>query len=120
DWIVDVGPGAGAGGGKVLYSGPVAGLRRVDESVTRRFLEPRADAAVARAPRVAEHWLELDGISLHNLADLDARFPLGVLSAVTGVSGSGKSSLVSRALAHGLADMLGGSRRNGSAETPGP
>lgn len=118
DWLVDVGPGAGAGGGKVLYSGPVAGIEGVSESVTRRFLEPREDAGVPRTPRVAEHWLELEGISLHNLADLDARFPLGVLSAVTGVSGSGKSSLVSRALADGLADQAGGAGPGGSA--PGP
>ncbi|MFL4474074.1 ABC transporter [Paeniglutamicibacter sp. MACA_103] len=116
DWIIDVGPGAGAGGGKVLYSGPVAGLSRVDESVTRRFLEPREDAAVTRAPRTSGHWLELDGISLHNLADLDARFPLGVLSSVTGVSGSGKSSLVSQALAHGLKDKLRGAGEDGTAD----
>ncbi|WP_411731196.1 ABC transporter [Paeniglutamicibacter sp.] len=116
DWIIDVGPGAGAGGGKVLYSGPVAGLSQVDESVTRRFLEPREDAAVTRVPRSAESWLELDGISLHNLSDLDARFPLGVLSAVTGVSGSGKSSLISQALALGLKDKLRDGGRSGAAD----
>ncbi len=106
DWIIDVGPGAGAGGGQVLYSGPVAGLADVNESVTRRFLEPRHGSEVLRTPRVAEQWLELDGIRLHNLVGLDARFPLGVLTAVTGVSGSGKSSLVSQALAVGLRDQL--------------
>ncbi|MBV1777810.1 excinuclease ABC subunit UvrA [Paeniglutamicibacter sp. ABSL32-1] len=120
DWIVDVGPGAGAGGGRVLYSGPVAGLSQVEASVTRRFLGPDTGAEPARTPRTAGHWLELDGISLHNLADLDARFPLGVLSAVTGVSGSGKSSLVSQALAHGLSDVLRGSGPHGAVGAPEP
>ena len=112
DWIVDVGPGAGAGGGKVLYSGPVPGLAKIEESLTREFLQPRAQAAVARTRREPAHWLEIEGVHLHNLVGLDARFPLGVLSAVTGVSGSGKSSLVSQALADapGLAkDAVAGS-----------
>jgi excinuclease ABC subunit A len=93
DWIVDVGPGAGSGGGEVLYSGPVAGLADVEQSVTRRFLgrRPPSDAA---APRTPTGWLELRDVTLHNLRGLDVDVPLGVLTAVTGVSGSGKSSLV--------------------------
>lgn len=93
DWIVDVGPRAGTGGGTVLYSGPVAGLAEVEASVTRRFLEPRQPTA-DRAVRSPIGTLELRDLTLHNLRGLDVNLPLGVLTAVTGVSGSGKSSLV--------------------------
>ncbi|ALE92838.1 ABC transporter [Arthrobacter alpinus] len=108
DWIVDVGPRAGAGGGLVLYSGPVAGLEEVPESVTRKFLGHPSSNEGIREPREGVRWLELEGVHLHNLVGLDARFPLGVLSAVTGVSGSGKSTLVSQALAQGMAQTLHG------------
>ncbi|MFJ3383405.1 MULTISPECIES: ABC transporter [unclassified Curtobacterium] len=93
DWIVDVGPGAGASGGTVLYSGPVAGLAEVEASVTRRYLQPR-QPDVERTPRTPTGTLELRDVTRHNLRGLDVDLPLGVLTAITGVSGSGKSSLV--------------------------
>ncbi|MBY0445970.1 MAG: excinuclease ABC subunit A, partial [Burkholderiales bacterium] len=97
DWIVDVGPGAGEHGGCVLYSGPPAGLADVVQSQTRLYLYPGAPPA-RRTPRVPERWLRLAGVTRNNLHQLDAAFPLGVLTSITGVSGSGKSSLVSQAL----------------------
>jgi excinuclease ABC subunit A len=106
DWLVDVGPDAGERGGRVLYSGPPEGLRDVEASHTRRYLFAGARPA-ARAPRPPAGWLELAGIRRHNLQGLDARLPLGVLCAVTGVSGSGKSSLVSQALVELLRAHLG-------------
>ncbi|MCS5488286.1 excinuclease ABC subunit UvrA [Curtobacterium flaccumfaciens pv. beticola] len=93
DWIVDVGPGAGSGGGCVLYSGPPEGLAEVSESVTRRFLQP-GRAVPAHEQRTPVGTLEIRDVSLHNLDHLDVDLPLGVMTAVTGVSGSGKSSLV--------------------------
>ncbi|WP_144750255.1 ATP-binding cassette domain-containing protein [Curtobacterium pusillum] len=93
DWIVDVGPGAGESGGTVLYSGPVDGLGDVEASVTRRFLFP-GDHTPDRVERAPVGTLELRDVTLHNLRHLDVDVPLGVLTAVTGVSGSGKSSLV--------------------------
>jgi len=93
DWIVDVGPGAGESGGTVLYSGPVDGLGDVEASVTRRFLFP-GDRTPDRVERTPVGTLELRDVTLHNLRHLDVDVPLGVLTAVTGVSGSGKSSLV--------------------------
>ena len=106
DWLVDVGPAAGEQGGHVLYSGPPAGLARVDDSQTRRYLF--ADAPPApRAPRAPNGWLRLTGVARNNLRGLDAAFPLGALTAVTGVSGSGKSSLVSQALVELVAARLG-------------
>jgi excinuclease ABC subunit A len=107
DWIVDVGPGAGERGGRVLYSGPPTGLREVTESVTRRFLFPSAAPARQRPRREAASWLRLRGVRRHNLQRLDVDFPLGVMTAITGVSGSGKSSLVTQVLANVVARHLG-------------
>jgi excinuclease ABC subunit A len=106
DWIVDVGPGAGEQGGEILYSGRLEGLRQVATSRTREHLFAPAKQS-GRTPRTPHAWLELRGITRNNLRDLDVRFPLGVLSCVTGVSGSGKSSLVSQALVELVASALG-------------
>ncbi len=106
DWIVDVGPGAGERGGRVLYSGPPEGLRAVEESLTRSHLFDRNEAS-SRVARVPTGWLRLEGITRNNLQGLDVAFPLGVLTSVTGVSGSGKSSLVSQALVELVASHLG-------------
>jgi excinuclease ABC subunit A len=97
DWIVDVGPLAGEHGGEVLYSGPPPGLAKVVRSRTAHYLFGKA-APVPRALREAAGWLRLRGVVRNNLQGLDADFPLGVLTSVSGVSGSGKSSLVSQAL----------------------
>ncbi|HUR83174.1 MAG TPA: excinuclease ABC subunit A, partial [Thermoanaerobaculia bacterium] len=106
DWIVDVGPAAGDAGGSVVYSGPPAGLERVEASQTRRHLFQR-HVPVDRTPRTATGWLRLAGVTRNNLHALDVAFPLGVFTTVTGVSGSGKSSLVSQALVELTAEHLG-------------
>jgi excinuclease ABC subunit A len=105
-WIVDVGPAAGEGGGRILYSGPPAGLADVAESQTRRHLfgEGRPPA---RTPREPKGWLALECVTRNNLHELDVRFPLGVFTTVSGVSGSGKSSLVSQVLVELVAAHLG-------------
>ena len=106
DWIVDIGPAAGQHGGEVLYSGPPEGLRKVKRSQTREHLFDD-DHVPARTPREPKGWLRLEGITRNNLHALDAEFPLGVLTTVTGVSGSGKSSLVSQALVELVGEYLG-------------
>jgi excinuclease ABC subunit A len=106
DWLVDIGPDAGERGGRVLYSGPPAGLREVAESHTREFLFAKASPRT-REVRAPAGWLELKDIRRHNLHGLDAKLPLGVLCAVTGVSGSGKSSLVAQALVELVRARLG-------------
>ena len=98
DWLVDVGPDAGQYGGRVLYSGIPEGLRAVADSHTARYLFA-GHATAPRTRRTPARWLILEHVSRNNLHRLDARIPLGVFTAVTGVSGSGKSSLVSQALA---------------------
>ncbi|RSK43277.1 excinuclease ABC subunit UvrA [Hymenobacter perfusus] len=107
DWLVDVGPAAGELGGEILYSGPPEGLAGVEDSQTRRFLYPATGAAQARTVREPAGWLRLEGVRRNNLNGLEARFPLGVLTTVTGVSGSGKSSLVSQVLVELVAGQLG-------------
>jgi excinuclease ABC subunit A len=106
DWLVDVGPAAGTAGGSIVYSGPPAGLADVEASQTRLhlFAEHRP---VARTKRSPTGWLRLANVTRNNLEALDAAFPLGCFTTVTGVSGSGKSSLVSQALPELVAEKLG-------------
>jgi excinuclease ABC subunit A len=106
DWIVDVGPAAGEQGGIILYSGPPEGLQEIEASQTRRHLFGR-DLLPERTIREPRAWLRLEGVTRNNLEDLDVAFPVGVLTTVTGVSGSGKSSLVSQALVELVAEGLG-------------
>ncbi|WP_028229830.1 ATP-binding cassette domain-containing protein [Paraburkholderia mimosarum] len=106
DWLVDVGPAAGEAGGHVVYSGPPAGLAKVEASQTRKHLFGMHKRA-AHAPRTPSGWLRLAKITRNNLHGLDAAFPLGCFTTVTGVSGSGKSSLVSQALPELVAGRLG-------------
>jgi excinuclease ABC subunit A len=106
DWIVDVGPAAGEHGGEILYSGPPEGLKRVKASQTRVHLFAE-HAPPTRTPRIPRGWLRLEGVTRNNLHELDAQFPLGVFTTVTGVSGSGKSSLVSQVLVELVAEHLG-------------
>ncbi|MEE3623531.1 excinuclease ABC subunit UvrA [Nitrospirillum sp. BR 11752] len=106
DWIVDVGPAAGEGGGQILYSGPPEGLRAVAASQTARHLFA-ADHRPRPARREPAGWLRLAGVTRNNLKALDCAFPLGCLTTVTGISGSGKSSLVSQALVELVTKALG-------------
>src|SRR4051794_11978347 len=117
DWIVDIGPGAGERGGRVLYSGPVDGLRRVSGSETARHLFGRTSPE-SREPREPQQWLHLSGVTRHNLRGADVKLPLGVLTAVTGVSGSGKSTLVTQVLAEVMWDHLGGDRSDADEGLP--
>lgn len=107
DELIDFGPGAGVNGGEVVFHGPPDVARRTPESLTGQYLagylrvtSPNA----GRRPR--ERWLTLQGVEHHNLQEVTARFPLGCLTCVTGVSGSGKSSLVTETLYPALARIL--------------
>ncbi len=106
DWIVDVGPAAGVHGGRILYSGPPEGLRTVPSSQTRRHLFGES-GFTSPVPRPPKGWLRLRGVTRNNLHNLDADFPLGVFTSVTGVSGSGKSSLASQVLVELVTSHLG-------------
>ena len=110
DWVVDVGPGAGTQGGRILHSGPVDQLQDVAESATGRFLRASTPPEQIRGGpvRVSEQRLRLRGVRRNTLDGIDAEFPIGALTALTGVSGSGKSSLLD-ALADATAQHLEGS-----------
>lgn len=112
DWVVDIGPGAGVNGGAVVHSGPYSALLTETESMTADYLAGRREIPMPKKRRKIDkkRMLSVVGARANNLKNVTAEFPLGVLTAVTGVSGSGKSSLVNDILYRVLASKLNGAR----------
>ena len=116
DWLVDIGPGAGKEGGRIVVNGSLDKLLSNKQSITGAYLSGRKQIALPedRAEPDPEHWLTITGARQNNLQDIDIRIPLGCMVAVTGVSGSGKSSLVTSTIAPTLLREL-----HGADTTPG-
>lgn len=111
DYIVDVGPAAGINGGEIIYSGDVAGLMECKESITGQYLSGREKIPVPEKRRaVGDKWLRVIGAQENNLKNINVDIPLGVFTCVTGVSGSGKSSLVNEIIYKHLAAKLNRAR----------
>ena len=111
DWIVDIGPGAGVHGGQLVAQGTVEDICAVPESITGQYLSGRKQIEVPKARRKGNgHWIEILGASQNNLRNINVKIPLGVMTCVTGISGSGKSSLVNEILYKRLAADLNGAR----------
>jgi excinuclease ABC subunit A len=112
DWVVDIGPGAGVHGGEVVHSGTYKEILKNQRSITGAYLSGRQKIKVPKQRRAIDEQrkLRVVGARENNLRNVDADFPLGVLTAVTGVSGSGKSSLVNDILYQVLANGLNGAK----------
>lgn len=119
DWIVDIGPGAGENGGRVIYNGPAAKIKDCKASITAGYLYPKIPSAKAnaQAERKPEQWLKLEGVHKNNLKDLDVAIPIGIMTSVTGISGSGKSSLISQVLVELVGAALGQKPEAAEAES---
>ncbi|MFD4420048.1 excinuclease ABC subunit UvrA [Agromyces sp. NPDC058484] len=113
DWIVDIGPGAGVNGGTVVHSGSYAELVKNTRSLTGDYLSGRKEIPLPTHRRTIdpERVISVSGAEANNLRGIDVDFPLGTFTAVTGVSGSGKSSLVNDILYRVLANRLNGARK---------
>ncbi|MDD8021287.1 MAG: excinuclease ABC subunit UvrA [Acidobacteriota bacterium] len=94
DYLIDLGPGAGEGGGYIVASGSLSEVLKSGNSLTAQYLRGEKSIEIPQKRREPKNWLTIAGAREHNLKNLEVRFPLGVMTAVTGVSGSGKSSLV--------------------------
>ena len=110
DYIVDIGPGAGSHGGEVIAAGTAEEIMKIPESVTGQYLSGKLRIPVPGSRRKPQDWLTIKGAAENNLKDIDVKIPLGVLTVVTGVSGSGKSSLVNEILYKHLARDLNRAR----------
>ncbi len=110
DFIVDIGPGAGEHGGEVVATGTAEEIMACEASITGDYLSGRKVIPVPRCRRKPTGWITVRGAAENNLKNIDVNFPLGVMTAVTGVSGSGKSSLVNEVLYKNLARKLNRAR----------
>ena len=119
DYIVDIGPGAGIHGGNVVCAGPCEAIEACETSITGQYLSGRKKIPVPLERRKGNgNWLEVIGAAENNLQNVNVKFPLGTFTVVTGVSGSGKSSLVNEILYKGLAQQLNGAKaRPGKFQT---
>ncbi len=106
DYIVDIGPGAGVNGGRVIGSGTAKELMANDNSITGMYLSGKKLIEIPKERRTPSGWLEIVGAAENNLKNVNAKIPLGVFTCVTGVSGSGKSSLINEILYKKLAHDL--------------
>lgn len=113
DWIVDIGPGAGVNGGTVVHSAPYKDILKNSQSITGAFLsgKQKIETPKNRRPIDPKRKIKVLGARENNLKNIDVEFPLGVFTAVTGVSGSGKSSLVNDILYETLANRLNGAKQ---------
>ncbi len=110
DYIVDIGPGAGSEGGEVVATGTAEEIMQNPRSITGQYLSGKLKIEVPKTRRKPNGWITVKGASEHNLKNIDVHFPLGVFTCVTGVSGSGKSSLVNEILYKTLAKKLNRAR----------
>ena len=115
DHLVDMGPGAGEHGGRIVAQGTAAQVQRVKGSATGQFLAGTRTIEAPSKRRTPRGYVEIEGASQHNLRDVDVKVPLGVLTCVTGVSGSGKSTLVNEVLFKSVAARLHRARRRPGA-----
>lgn len=107
DYIVDIGPGAGVHGGKIVAQGSIEDIMACEESITGQYLTGKLSIPVPASRReIGDRFIEVKGAKQNNLKNVNAKFPIGVFTAVTGVSGSGKSSLVNEILYPALSNRL--------------